>query len=350
VVKLLLDSAADKEAKGEDEWTPLHFTSQNGNEAVVKLLLDRGADREARTKNQWTALHIAAQNGNEAVVKLLLAAQLDPNLPDDLGRTPLQLAVCARNSPIARTMAISGGDLDLLDCYGRSSTYWLSKIGKDPAGPSVPTWPSSFSDLQRVNRIKATVKSLIERLRQQQSSIDDSDWCILGKCLLFMGDHLNAAIAFEQCIMSREPLTHSAFCDACDLKNCIIGPRYVCSSCLDIDLCGSCYMRYNDKLLHLNGCLNHTFLEAPRDMYSKLGPGQVNLRGQTLSQWLTSMEIPSGMVRNLYMRWKDIEQTCYWVLEYLKVLSFEHDILSLNTGLLILVISILVSLTLYHIF
>jgi len=40
-VRQLLDEAADVSAAGEKGWTPLHFASDSGHEAVACLLLDR---------------------------------------------------------------------------------------------------------------------------------------------------------------------------------------------------------------------------------------------------------------------------------------------------------------------
>jgi ankyrin repeat protein len=64
---------ADKEAREEDAWTPLHFAAASGNEAVVNTLLCNGANSQAIDGNSRSALHFASQVENVTLVKLLLA-------------------------------------------------------------------------------------------------------------------------------------------------------------------------------------------------------------------------------------------------------------------------------------
>ncbi|MHC4143302.1 MAG: ankyrin repeat domain-containing protein [Planctomycetota bacterium] len=52
--------------------TPLHSAVQNGQLEVVKLLLASGIDIDARAAQDFTPLHIAAQNDRLEVAKLLL--------------------------------------------------------------------------------------------------------------------------------------------------------------------------------------------------------------------------------------------------------------------------------------
>jgi ankyrin repeat protein len=54
----------DINAKGLDDWTALHFASNEANIAVVKILCARGANIEAITRNKRTALHLASQRGS----------------------------------------------------------------------------------------------------------------------------------------------------------------------------------------------------------------------------------------------------------------------------------------------
>jgi Zinc finger, ZZ type len=157
-----------------------------------------------------------------------------------------------------------------------------------------------------VSRIKTTIKCLVARLKKEKGLTNESDWHTLGKCLLFLRDHENAAIAFEQMITFRNPLTHLALCDCCDPKGMIAGLRYVCSSCRDTDLCSACYQQYQIHRMVAKGCRDHVFLEVPRNIYSKLGSGCVNIRGQTTSECLSAIDISSNLLRNLYITWQDI--------------------------------------------
>ncbi len=56
IVKFLVESGADKDAKGSKDWTPLHFASRDGHMEIVKFLVEIGADKEAKDDEGWTPL------------------------------------------------------------------------------------------------------------------------------------------------------------------------------------------------------------------------------------------------------------------------------------------------------
>jgi ankyrin repeat protein len=117
IVKLLLDTGADVEAKDGNGQTPLLWVAQGGNEAVVKLLLDAGADIEAKDSNDQTPLLRAAKNGHEAIVKLLLDKGVDINVENANGQTALLLAVHNEHSNVSQLlMMFEAPELD--DSYG----------------------------------------------------------------------------------------------------------------------------------------------------------------------------------------------------------------------------------------
>jgi cytohesin len=45
----LVEHGAEKEAKDEDDWTPLHLAANNGHLETVKFLVEIGANKDART-------------------------------------------------------------------------------------------------------------------------------------------------------------------------------------------------------------------------------------------------------------------------------------------------------------
>ena len=51
--------------------TALHAAARNGHLDVVRLLLDSGAQKNVTSKAGATALHVAAQKGHSQVVQLL---------------------------------------------------------------------------------------------------------------------------------------------------------------------------------------------------------------------------------------------------------------------------------------
>lgn len=46
----------------EEEYTPLHFASEENNEEVVKLFVNRRADINARTNNNLTPIYMAIKS------------------------------------------------------------------------------------------------------------------------------------------------------------------------------------------------------------------------------------------------------------------------------------------------
>ena len=60
--------------------------SQNGHLEIVRLLLESGADKDLTKNDGATALTIASQNGHLEVVRLLLESGADGTRPGTLAR------------------------------------------------------------------------------------------------------------------------------------------------------------------------------------------------------------------------------------------------------------------------
>ena len=58
-------------AKGKDNWTPLHDAARNGHKEVVELLVLRGAEADAKDSNEWTPTQSAMRNGHLEIADLL---------------------------------------------------------------------------------------------------------------------------------------------------------------------------------------------------------------------------------------------------------------------------------------
>jgi ankyrin repeat protein len=108
LVKLLLDSGANVDAKDKNGDTPLIWAARYRCEAIVKLLLDRGANIDAEAEDGCTPLISAVPSYHriagviygdvekappEPVIKLLLDRGANINAKNNRGCTTLILAV-----------------------------------------------------------------------------------------------------------------------------------------------------------------------------------------------------------------------------------------------------------------
>ncbi|KAL2842053.1 hypothetical protein BJY01DRAFT_249287 [Aspergillus pseudoustus] len=87
--------------KGETE---LHVAAAAGHVEVVRSLLESGANINARSMGGRTALMLAADNGNTAVVDLLLSRRADHSIEDDEGSLALDLAAWSGHNAIVQLL------------------------------------------------------------------------------------------------------------------------------------------------------------------------------------------------------------------------------------------------------
>lgn len=92
MIKLLLNSGANIEARSDGRWTPLLMAAKAGSEAAIDALLThtQSANINARTSAGMTALHWAAERGNLAAVqRILKVPHAYKNAKDSSDSTPL---------------------------------------------------------------------------------------------------------------------------------------------------------------------------------------------------------------------------------------------------------------------
>lgn len=90
-VRLLLERGADPNALSTGEVArvpPLGTAAFVRSVPLARLLLDSGADVDGRGEGGFTALHTARQNGDDALAALLLERGADASLATDDGRSP----------------------------------------------------------------------------------------------------------------------------------------------------------------------------------------------------------------------------------------------------------------------
>ncbi|OQE20243.1 hypothetical protein PENFLA_c017G09099 [Penicillium flavigenum] len=94
LTQLLLSHGADPN-KDENNFTPLSFAAQYGQEAIARLLLERGADVDALCGWYGSALVAACDEGQLKIVEVLLDSKADINTESELYGSPLEAAAKA---------------------------------------------------------------------------------------------------------------------------------------------------------------------------------------------------------------------------------------------------------------
>lgn len=113
VVKVLLESGADLNEEGElAEGPPLHVASLHGYLDIVKLLLESGADVNAQGGVYGTALQAASHSGHLEITKQLLESGADVNAQGGGYGTALNLAASRGRSDIAKLLLKNGAIVD----------------------------------------------------------------------------------------------------------------------------------------------------------------------------------------------------------------------------------------------
>ena len=77
----------------QDEWTPLHYATNEGHAEVVEYLIQKGADVKAKTSFDYTTLHLGSIRGSLKCIELIL--QKDKSFINEIDKdfnTPLHYA------------------------------------------------------------------------------------------------------------------------------------------------------------------------------------------------------------------------------------------------------------------
>jgi ankyrin repeat protein len=112
--------ASDLTYKG---FTPLHWASLNGHANVVKLLLASGAQTDARSQQGDTPLQLAAKKGHTEVAEMLLDAGADIDLANDDNETPLMFAAESGGVDMVKLLLDHGAAINNIDLRGETALY-----------------------------------------------------------------------------------------------------------------------------------------------------------------------------------------------------------------------------------
>ena len=119
-VRVLLDGAADINARDETTRTPLMYAAVKNHKEVVQLLLERGADVNARNDKGETALTLAAREGHPEIAQALLRKGADVNVQDNAGLAPVVYAT-QFNHPATLKILLDEGRADVTGEQGQKA-------------------------------------------------------------------------------------------------------------------------------------------------------------------------------------------------------------------------------------
>ena len=300
LVSLLLYHRADVQAQGGELGTVLQAAIYSQNIDVVKIVLRQSPDINISAGRYGTTpLQLAVLLKDSEILTELLIHQADPNMPSSFGTTPLHHAVYLGWKTGIDKLLSYGANPELVDLYGRScfdsvhpDKDMLSKLG----GYRSSYTPTSFEAQER--RLRQAVRELVTALLPDPNHRDGRrlDYHYLGHCLLRLNDFEEARTSFEQQIknvFSKHEPRHNILCHHCDGEE-IVGSRFVCYACADIDLCSAHMKQYKSNPPDPR-CRKHRFLEVPGPKWKGYGNGRVNDLSETIDEWLA----------RLLMRYKD---------------------------------------------
>ncbi|KAI9799129.1 MAG: hypothetical protein M1825_004896 [Sarcosagium campestre] len=181
--------------------------------------------------------------------------------------------------------------LDLLECWNSKGTSdgvtHHDNIDNDLAKLATQTPAPSF------------LKSICDALLEWHY-YPDMRMLALAAMTLCSGDLNNAQIALELCLTRDSSLKETPHpwinCDLCSSPVKFGGTYLQCTSCQDCILHESCSTKYEQlespimvTSTESSGCINHEFLQIPREEWNQWDYETVDGLGQTLGQWLVVM-------------------------------------------------------------
>ena len=126
----LIEQGADREAKDNNGYTPLHYAAAyHRTESLGLLAYVYKVDLDVMTKEGNPPLHMAAIAGNEQCIELLIKYGANPDARTNEGATPLHLAAMGKTET-AVALIQQGANLEAQDEDGETPLHMAAQMGK----------------------------------------------------------------------------------------------------------------------------------------------------------------------------------------------------------------------------
>ncbi len=110
-------------SRGEEGFTPLHFSSFHGNVKVMDLLISYGADIFVKNRFGISMLHVASQGDQPVSIVYFVDKGLDLNAPDKRMSTPLHWSAFTGAELSLSYIVALGADVNMKDAKGLSALH-----------------------------------------------------------------------------------------------------------------------------------------------------------------------------------------------------------------------------------
>ncbi|PVH67323.1 hypothetical protein DL98DRAFT_18677 [Cadophora sp. DSE1049] len=213
---------------------------------------------------------------------------------DCFGPTALHIGIYGTKIDVVRALIQGRSDLDTLDPFGYSPLEWAFRTPELSYTNTCKPFCRRRIPKRKPTRRAKRNSVILEAIQQfKQYDQGPSEWAIsvLGRLLLFNGDESNACFALWQGMqMVDGSINHSIWCNLCGPEKEILGTRYICRQCPEVDLCHSCMEVYG---MHATvpGCCNHAFLSFPKAEKCDLAAKSRSMQKLSLGKWLDQLWI-----------------------------------------------------------
>ncbi|CAE7600435.1 Ank2 [Symbiodinium sp. CCMP2592] len=129
LVRLLIESGADKDKANNYGATPVWIAAYHGHLHVVRLLMEMGADKDKPTWDGTTPLLVASVSGHLEVVRWLIEKGADIDRAGETGVTPILGATESCYLEVVRLLIEKGADKDRASKRGLTPLFLASQNG-----------------------------------------------------------------------------------------------------------------------------------------------------------------------------------------------------------------------------